>query len=280
MLLGAASLLAARRELLRRDVVFCFQPAEEGGGGARRLIEEGVLETTGVGAAYALHLWSPAPVGTVLLRQGPIMAGSDEFTARVIGRAGHGALPHHAADPIVAVAQGIVALQVVVARNVDPVEAAVVTVGSVHAGSAPNAIPEEARLDGTMRCFRREVRDLLRERVREVLEGSARAHRCRVEFELRPGYPAVVNDPEAVAHARKIAREVVGDSAVLEHPPMAASEDFSCFLERVPGAFLFLGAGNEARGITAPHHSPDFDIDEAALPIGVELLVRLAIDGR
>ena len=158
MLLGAATLLADRPEELTRDVVFCFQPGEEGFGGAERMIQEGALDWVEVGSAYALHLWSLFPSGTVQVRVGPIMAAQDEFTARLIGRGGHGAQPHTTLDPIVAASQAIVALQSIVARTIDPLEAAVVTVGSVHAGTAPNIIPDQATFEGTLRSLSEPVR--------------------------------------------------------------------------------------------------------------------------
>jgi amidohydrolase len=260
--------------------VFCFQPAEEGLGGARAMLDTGLLAEAGVGSAYGLHLWSLFPAGTLHMRPGPAMAAQDEFSATVIGRSGHAALPHRALDPVVSAAHAIIALQSVVSRSVDPTEAAVVSVGSVHGGSAPNVIPGEVRLEGTLRSFSEEVRETLRRRVAEVLDGAARAHGCTTRFELRPGYPAVVNDPAATLRSREIACEVVGAGNVIEHRPMAASEDFAYFLREVPGTFIFVGAGNEARGITAPHHSADFDIDESVLPTGAELLARLALDGR
>jgi len=277
MLLGAATLLARRRERLVRDVVLCFQPAEEGPGGGERMIREGVLEWVPVGEAYALHLWSPFERGTVHVRSGPIMAAQDEFRVRIVGRGGHGAQPHLAADPIVGAAQALVALQSVVARAVDPLQAAVVTVGSLHAGSAPNVIPDEARFQGTLRSFTDDVRQRLRERVPAAIDGAARSVGCRSEFELVPGYPATVNDPAAAALVREVAGRVVGEASVLETPPLTAAEDFAYFLRERPGAFVLVGAGDPARGIVAPHHSPDFDIDEAVLPLGAELLARIAL---
>jgi amidohydrolase len=277
MLLGAAMLLSAARDRLDRDVVFCFQPGEEGFGGAAAMIEAGVLRDHGVGEAYGLHLWSPYPVGTIQVRPGPTMAANDEFQATVRGKAGHGALPHAAIDPIVAAAQAVVGLQAIVARAVDPLEPAVVTVGYFHAGTAPNVIPHEAVLRGTLRSFADDVRETLRNATRRVFEGISSAHDCDCDFVLHPGYPAVVNDAEAVERVRRHAAAVVGDANVIEPPPVAAAEDFAYFLREVPGAFVFVGAGNAARGITAPHHSPEFDIDESALPIGAELLARIAL---
>lgn len=277
MLLGAASVLSAVRERTDRDIVLCFQPGEEGFGGADAMIREGVLSEHGVAEAYGLHLWSLFPVGTVHVRSGPTMAAQDEFVATMVGKAGHGAMPHEARDPVVAAAQAVVALQSVVARSIDPIQPAVVSIGSLHAGTAPNVIPEAATMHGTLRSFDEGVREILRLRVREVLEGTAAAAGCRLEFTLSPGYPAVVNDAEAVSRVRRHAALVVGAANVVDPAPMAAAEDFAYFLRQVPGAFTFIGAGNVARGITAPHHAPQFDIDESALPIGTELLVRIAL---
>lgn len=277
MLLGAASVLSAVRERTDRDIVLCFQPGEEGFGGADAMIREGVLSEHGVAEAYGLHLWSLFPVGTVHVRSGPTMAAQDEFVATMVGKAGHGAMPHEARDPVVAAAQAVVALQSVVARSIDPIQPAVVSIGSLHAGTAPNVIPEAATMHGTLRSFDEAVREILRLRVREVLEGTAAAAGCRLEFTLSPGYPAVVNDAEAVSRVRRHAALVVGAANVVDPAPMAAAEDFAYFLRQVPGAFTFIGAGNVARGITAPHHAPQFDIDESALPIGTELLVRIAL---
>jgi amidohydrolase len=277
MLLGAATVLAGLRDRLSRDVVFCFQPGEEGFGGADAMIQEGVLSEYGVAEVFGLHLWSLFPVGTIQVRPGPTMAAQDEFSASIVGKGGHGAMPHEAKDPIVAAALAIVALQSVVARSVDPIQPAVVTVGSLHAGSAPNVIPESASMRGTLRSFDEGVRETLRQRVREVLEGSAAAAGCRLDYTLSPGYPPVVNDVGAVLNVRRHAAAVVGEKHVIEPAPLAAAEDFAYFLRQRPGAFVFIGAGNAARGITAPHHAPTFDIDESALAIGAELLVRLAL---
>jgi amidohydrolase len=205
------------------------------------------------------------------------MAAQDEFEARIVGRGGHGALPHTTLDPIVAAAHAVTALQSVISRSVDPVDTAVLTVGSLHAGSAPNVVPDEARLAGTLRSFVPEVRELLRRRLHEVLAGAAAAAGCRAEVLLKPGFPAVVNDGAAVLEARACAAEAFGAANVLEHRPVAAAEDFAYFLERVPGAFIFVGIRNASRGIDAPHHSPRFDLDESALPRGAELLARLAL---
>ena len=280
MLLGAATMLSERREELDRDVLFCFQPGEEGYGGGEKMIQQGVLDLTPIGSAYALHLWSPLPAGTVHVRPGPMMAAQDSFTVRILGKGGHAAMPHAAQDTVVAAAYAVTALQTVVSRNVDPLEAAVVSVGLLHAGTVSNILPDEAVLSGTLRSFSPEVRELLKRRAAEVIEQAALAQGCRAEFKLESGYPATVNDAAAVEQVRAIAAPVFGAENVHEPPPMAPAEDFSYFLNERPGAFILVGAGNEERGITAPHHSPAFDIDESVLPRGAELLVRIALQER
>ena len=279
MLLGAATILSECRDELDRDVLFCFQPGEEGFGGGEKMIQQGVLELTEIGSAFALHLWSPLPAGTVHVRSGPIMAAQDSFSARIIGRGGHAAMPHAARDTVVAAAFAVTALQTIVSRNVDPLDAAVVSVGALHAGTVGNILPDEATLQGTLRSFAEDVRELLKRRAAEVIEQAARTHGCRSEFDLESGYPATVNDPEAVELVRRVAAPVFGAANVHEPRPMAPAEDFSYFLNERPGAFVLVGAGNEPRGITAPHHSPAFDIDESVLPRGAELLSRIALEG-
>lgn len=277
ILLGAATLLAGRRQELDRRVVFCFQPAEEGRGGAQRMIAEGVLDLEDVEAAFGLHLWSPFPVGTLHLRSGPLMAAQDEFSFRIHGVGGHGALPHEARDPLYAAAQVVTALQTVVSRAVDPVEPAVVALGALHAGEAGNVVPAHAEGHGSLRSFDPGVRERLRRRVRELVEGVAAACGCRGEVEIRPGYPAVLNEEGAVGRARAAALDVFGPEAVHDCAPILAAEDFAYFACERPAAFVFVGAGNSARGIDAPHHSPRFDIDEDALPLGAEYFARLAL---
>jgi amidohydrolase len=277
MLLGAATILVERRAKLDRDVLFCFQPGEEGYGGGERMIREGVLDLTPIGSVFALHLWSPFAAGTVHVRPGPMMAAQDGFTARILGKGGHAAMPHAAEDTIVAAASAVTALQTIVSRNVDPLDPAVVSVGSLHAGTAGNILPDEAVLSGTLRSFSADVRELLRVRTREVIERAAGVHGCRLEFVLASGYPATINDAQEVERVRRAALPVFGAENVIEPRPMAPAEDFSYFLNERPGAFILVGAGNAARGITAAHHSPGFDIDESVLPRGAELLAGIAL---
>ena len=276
ILLNAARILAERRDRLAGTVKFVFQPCEEQPpGGAIRMIEEGVLENPSVDAAFGLHLAQPYPVGTVIARPGPVAAAADMFRIEIVGRGGHAAFPHLCVDAALVGAQVLVALHALVSREVAPLEPAVVTVGVIHAGTAPNVIPETALLRGTVRTFDQALRERLARRVEEVAVSVARAMRadCRVEYEW--GYPPVVNEPEMTELVTAVAREVVGSARVLAGEPLLAGEDFASFLEQVPGCFFSIGTRNEELGLIWGHHHPRFDFDEAALPIGVEMFVQV-----
>jgi amidohydrolase len=268
----------ARREDWPGEVRYLFQPAEEGGGGALRMVKEGALE--GVDAALGLHLWLGLPTGVVGVVEGPQMAASREFRVVVHGRGGHGAIPDETIDATLVAAQLVVALQGVVSRSVSPLDAAVVTVGSLHAGSAPNVIADTAVLEGTLRAFRPEVLELVWRRVGEVAGGICTAFGARAELQLvERFYPPTVNDPEMAALVCRAAHEVVGEERVRTDPGVRTmgAEDFSEFALRVPGCYFFVGARDEATGAVHPHHSPRFDLCEGALPVAVELLERAAL---
>ncbi len=268
----AARVLAARRP--GGTVRVLFQPAEEGEGGAQRVIADGALE--GVDVALGIHLWNELPVGTIGVKAGPLMAAVDRLRVVVRGRGGHGGHPHRAADPVVAAAHVVVALQTIVAREVSPLDSAVVTLGAIHGGQAFNVIPDEVTLTGTVRTFDPELRRTMPERIRRIAAGVAEALRCEAEVEVRPGNPAVVNDTAMAALARRAAARVVGDERVVEPEPTMGGEDMAVYFERVPGCFVFVGSANPARGLDQPHHSPRFDFDEEALAIGCEFLVEVA----
>jgi amidohydrolase len=277
--LAVAERLARRAPDLPGEIRYVFQPAEEGMGGARRMIEEGVLE--GVDAALGLHVWLSLPAGVVGVIEGPQMAGSQEFVITVTGRGGHAGMPHQTVDAIFVASQIVSALQSVVSRNVSPLESAVVSVGSFRAGTASNIIAETARLEGTIRAFRTETENLIRERVIAVARGVASALGATAEVEFRELlFPPTANSPELARLVQRVASDVVGPDRVWTGPDLRtmAAEDFAEFSTRVPGCFFFLGGMDPAIGATHPHHSPYFDLSEDALPIGVEVLERAAVD--
>ena len=269
---AAARVLGARR--LAGEVRMLFQPAEEGEGGAQGMVAAGVLD--GVDLVLGVHLWNELPVGVLGVKAGPLMAAVDRLRVVVRGRGGHGGNPHRAADPVVAAAHVVVALQSVVAREVSPVQAAVVTVGAIHGGQAFNVIPDEVTLTGTIRTFDPQLRREMPARIQRIASGVAQALQCAAEVEVRPGNPAVVNDAAAAALARRAAVRVVGEEAVREPEPTMGGEDMAVYFERVPGCFVFVGSANPDRGYDQPHHSPRFDFDEDALAIGTQFLVEAA----
>ena len=275
ILLGVARMLMDRRDTFAGTVKLVFQPCEETGpGGAKWMIEQGVMQDPPVDACFGLHVWQNEPVGDVLVGDGPVMAASDRFEVKIQGKGGHGAMPDGCVDPIVAGMQIVGALQTLVSREVDPTESAVVTVGEFHAGHAPNVIPDTAVIRGTVRSFSPEVRDLLEKRIGELAEGVGSAMRAGVTAEYRRGVPATVNDPAMADVARRAAIEVVGEDHVRPQVPTMGGEDMSFFLEEKPGCYFFVGTNNEERGLVWGHHHPRFNIDEEALGIGVETMVR------
>ncbi|WP_433041474.1 M20 metallopeptidase family protein [Dactylosporangium sp. CS-033363] len=280
-LVGAARLLAERRGGLAGDVVFMFQPGEEGYDGAGLMIEEGVLEAAGrpVDAAYGLHVMAAdVPRGVVAARPGPLMSAAAGLFVRVIGAGGHGSAPHEAADPIPAACEMVTALQTMVGRRFSPFEPVVVTVGAFHAGTLRNIIPDEAVFEATVRTFSAAAGErIARESVR-LCEAIAAAHGLAAEVRFIPEYPVTVNDPREFDLVAATARDLFGAERfrVLEHP-VSASEDFSRVLERVPGAYCFLGAAaaGEHRGLPG-NHSPRARFDDGVLLDGAALLAELA----
>jgi amidohydrolase len=278
MLLGTARLLSERRDEFPGTVKLLFQPAEElPPGGAKPMIEAGVLEDPKVDAAFGLHIHQDAPVGTIHVRTGPAMAAADRFFIRISGKGGHGAKPNDTIAPIVIGAQIVTALQTLVSRTMDPTEEAVVTVGTFMAGKAFNVIPDTAELGGTVRTFNAGNRDLLERRIGEMASGIATAMGATVDYTYTRGYPATVNDAEMADLVREEAAKVVGEEGVIEPPLMMGAEDFSYFLEQVPGTYWFVGSQNPERGLIWGHHHPRFDLDEAAMAIGMESMVNVAL---
>ncbi len=276
MLLGAAKILKELEPEIPGRVRFIFQPSEESShrSGARAMIAEGALE--GMDAIAGIHVWSGLPSGVLGYRPGPTMASSDEWECVITGRGGHGAMPHEAVDPVVAASALVGMLQTVVSRRISPLETAVVTVGKIEAGTTYNIIPEKAFLQGTVRTFNPEVRRRVPEIMERIVQGVAGASECTAKFIYRETLPSTVNDPAFTDLAKRVGEELLGSDRVRLVEPTMGAEDMSLYLERLPGAFLFLGVGNEAKGTTFPQHHPEYDIDEGVLPLGCAFLAGTA----
>jgi amidohydrolase len=274
MLLGAAQILAGMRNELSGNVVFIFQPAEETGEGARKMVAEGVLEK--VDAVFGVHVLAAFPCGTLHLKSGPLMAAGDFFDVKISGKGGHGGMPQAAVDPIAIASQAIAAVQTLVSREIDPLESAVVSICKIQGGSAYNIIPDFATFGGTLRSHSPEVREYLPKRLEEIIRGVAAAMRGSCEFTLHKRFPVTANDEKMTSFVTRIARELMGADKIFPMKPLMGSEDFSYYLEKIPGAFVFLGGANEEKGIVYPQHHPKFDLDEDALPFGTALHVAVA----
>ena len=275
--MGVAQLLVNHRADLPGRVKLVFQPAEEGLGGAKAMIADGVMENPAPGAAFGLHLWSRLPLNQVVVQKGPLWAGADKVDLVVTGRGGHGAMPHETIDAVVIASEIVLAWQTIVSRNMDPVEPAVITVGSLHAGTANNVIAERAVLNASIRSLNTQVRDFLVERMRVVAEGICAAHGAQAELSFTEGVPPTINSADGAALMREVAQTVVGADNVIQIAPMMVGEDMSEFLNRAPGCFVLVGAWDTDQPINSPHHSPTFDWDERALATGAALLANAAV---
>ena len=271
MLLGAAKYLADTRNFAGTAVVI-FQPAEEGGAGARAMLRDGLLDRFGIEEVYGMHNFPGMPVGEFAIRSGPAMASTDTITINLEGKGGHAAWPHLAVDTVLVGAEIVNQLQSIVARNVDPIEAAVISICVFEAGDAINVIPQRARLGGTVRCLSAKVRELLKTRVREVVEGTARLYGAKVDLTYTAGYPVLVNDEGRTAFAAAVAGEIAGkDKVDCNFAPLMGAEDFAYMLRERPGAFIYVGNGDSA-GL----HHPAYDFNDEAIPVGTSYWVRLA----
>jgi amidohydrolase len=274
-----AEVLAEYQDRLRGNVKFAFQPAEERIGGAARMIEQGAMRSPDVSAVIGLHLWSLIPVGDVAVQAGPFFASADEVHVRIRGRGGHGAMPHVNVDPIVAAAQFIMATQTLISREISPFHPAVVTFGSIHGGTAFNVIADDVELRGTVRTYDPLDREHLLRRLDEISSATSQSLRAASDYEVVRGCQACVNDPKITELVRRAAVATVGSRHIpTDDQRLSVSDDMALFLAAAPGCYFLVGAGNRAKGITAPHHSSRFDIDEHALPIGVEVMARAALD--
>jgi amidohydrolase len=277
IVLGLATLLAERREQLAGEVRFVFQHAEElSPGGAEQLVAAGVMD--GVDEVIGLHLWSQMPVGKIAIVPGPAMAAPDTFQCTITGRGGHAALPHDTVDPIAIGAQVVSALQQIVSRQVDPLEPAVLSVTQFIAGTTFNVIPNSAYLSGTVRTFDAALRRQIPERMERLIRGICDGFGATCEFTYELGYRPVVNDVALSARLTEVVARTFGGEVLVPLRPVMGGEDFSAYQQRAPGVFAFVGAGNVERGITAAHHHPRFDIDEASLEVGLRYLVTATVE--
>lgn len=279
MLLTAARILCEIKDRITGCVKLIFQPAEEVGGGASgalKMVKEGVLKNPDVEAIFGFHVWNDLDSGKIGLKEGPLLASTGRFEIEVKGVGGHGAAPHKAVDPIVVASSIVLNLQTIVSRTLDPLESGVVSACSIHSGTAFNVIPERAHILGTYRALTFEVRDLLKKRIKEIAENTAKVFNAECVVNLLDGVPPTINHPVATRMARNVLCELLGSDSVVEVKPSMGGEDFAYYLEKIPGAFLELGTRNVERGITASHHNPRFDIDESALKYGSAAYAALA----
>lgn len=279
---GHTSILLALSSDLKKDfqsfvpkgrVLLCFQPAEEGGSGADRMIASGILDRYKVDAVFALHVWNHIDLGKVGVVNGTMMASVDEFKITVNGTSGHGAMPQHTVDPIVVGSHLVTALQTLVSRNVDPLEPCVVTVGSFHAGNAFNVIPETAVLHGTVRTYSKSIYEMIPNKMKQLVEQIGLAFGAKINLEYKRIDKPTINDPEMAEIVRKAAKSVLGEDCLTEENTRTmGGEDFSAFLMEKPGCYFFIGSRNEGKGFIHPHHSSFFDFDEDSLPIGLSVM--------
>jgi amidohydrolase len=272
--LGTAYYLAQHRDF-PGTVKIIFQPAEEGPGGAKPMIEEGVLTNPDVDAIIGLHLWNNLPLGKVGVRSGALMAAVECFRCTILGKGGHGAMPNSTIDSIVVASQIVNALQTIVSRNVDPLDSAVVSVGEFHAGTALNVIADSAKISGTVRYFNPKLEKFIGERIEAIIAGICQSHGATYDLDYWQLYPPVINDRTMSELVHSVATEVVETPiGVVPECQTMGGEDMSFFLQQVPGCYFFLGSANLSKGLSYSHHHPRFDFDETALGMGVEIFVR------
>jgi len=276
--LGVAKLLSAKQESLKGTIKFVFQPAEEGGGGAERMVEAGVLENPKPDYSMGVHVWNDMPVGWYGLTDGPAMAGAEIFDVKITGKGAHAASPHQGIDPVVASAQIITALQTITSRNVPPLESAVVSVCQVHTGTAFNIVPQESVLSGTIRTFKPTVFSKVKERFEKIVNDIAHAFDCEAEIKIqRVTYP-VINDQDLVELMTDVVKDVDSKGRVDHNLQTMGSEDFSFMMHNIPGCFLMVGSSNPEKGLNYGHHHPKFNIDESCLPYAVAILAQGAVE--
>ena len=282
--LTVAKILHAHRDQLAGTIKFCFQPSEEGhngqeAGGAEMMLRDGVLDSPKVDMTLSMHLWNEKPLGWVHVAKGPVMAGAEQFKIKLIGRGGHGAAPNATIDPIIAAVQVVSAAQSIVARNVGPLETAVVSFTMLHSGTAFNVIPQEAALEGTIRTFDLGVRLKVLDRFEGIVRGVASAMGCQVEMEVKRLTPALQNADDVAGRVQQTARRVLPDAHHDNSPYLTmGAEDMAFMQEKAPGCYFFVGSADRTRGLDYGHHHPKFDFDEQALVSGAALMAAAAAD--
>lgn len=281
--LTVAKILNGYREQLAGTIKFCFQPSEEGTngeeiGGAQMMMRDGLLDSPNVDMSLALHLWNDKPLGWLGVSKGPVMAGAEEFKVKITGQGGHGAIPHRTVDPVVAAANIISAIQTIVSRNIAPLSTAVVSVTTVHSGTAFNVIPQEAMLEGTIRTFDGRVRQKVLERFEHIVRGVGEALGCEIDVKLRRITPAMVNDDSVTASVQETVQRLMPESLMDSNYQTMTAEDMAFVLEKVPGCYFFVGSNNPERHLDYGHHHPKFDFDEEALIRGAALMAAAAVD--
>jgi hippurate hydrolase len=281
MLLAAAQHLARHRDF-DGTVYLIFQPAEEGGGGAREMIKDGLFERFPMDAVFGMHNWPGMKVGQFAVSAGPVMASSNEFRIVVRGKGGHAALPHTSIDPVPIACEIVQAFQTILTRNMKPVDTGLISVSTFHAGETTNVTPNDAELSGTVRTFSVEVLDLIETRMRQIAEGLCAVHGAGCEFEFVRNYPSTINTPAEVDFARRVMAGIVGEDGVLRQEPVMGAEDFSYMLQAKPGAYVFIGNGDGAHrdlhhgGGPCTLHNASYDFNDDLIPLGATLWVRLA----
>jgi len=275
MVLGAATILNKVKDTLNGNIKFLFQPAEEGPGGAKAMIEAGVMKNPRVDHSIGSHVWPAVPEGTIGVKAGALMAAMDRFDIRIVGKGGHGAMPHLCVDALEVGSQVVNALQRIASRQMDPLNPTVVTIGSFHAGTSFNVIPGEAELSGTTRTFERAIWNSWPERIEKIVRGVCQSMGADYELKYAQGYPPLFNDESMAEVVRRCAGEVVGEDQVIEPEPTMGGEDMAFYLEKSKGCFFFLGVGREG---CAPLHNSKFDLNDEVLSIGVETYCRVALE--
>lgn len=277
ILLGAAAILAGMRKSLRGNVKLIFQPAEEIGGGGEMMCDLGVMSRPKVDAIFALHAWPENALGTIGVTSGIAWAATDTLSMTVRGNGGHGAQPHTTIDPIVIAARIVDGLQSIVSRTIAPTNCGVVTIGSIHGGSASNIIPDKVEMLGTIRSVDETTRQHLFGTIRRIATQTAKAHGGRCDVRITPGYPPTVNDDAMADLVRKVGAETLGQKNVLPHIWSMGAEDFSYYLRHAPGCYLRLGTSQKGRPVVALHN-PKFDFNDRAIPVGVRMMVGIAVE--